>query len=254
MSSGDKARYFIRLPKNCDLYKIYPPLVKEVCSNEFFGQYQKILTITQEEIEDDIYERVPEEEQKREDFRIPTPFEFLFAFASMSKEALVLTQEAFKFFIHEDVTLLPDMGYIIIGDLKDILPTLTSLDDLRIIKAENYFDFQNEVRGSMGMEAIKPYEPEKNEKIRRMKAKARYRDKVKAKNGNGISLETTLSSICCMGIGITPLNVGELSYASLDMLMQRRQMKESYELDIQSLLAGADSKKVKPKYWIKNLD
>ena len=87
-----------------------------------------------------------------------------------------------------------------------------------------------------------------------MKAKARYRDRVKAKNGNGISLETTLSSICCMGIGITPLNVGELSYASLDMLMQRRQMKESYELDIQSLLAGADSKKVKPKYWIKNLD
>jgi hypothetical protein len=29
-------------------------------------------------------------------------------------------------------------------------------------------------------------------------------------------------------------------------------MKEKYEIDIDSLLAGADSKKIKPKYWIRN--
>jgi hypothetical protein len=32
------------------------------------------------------------------------------------------------------------------------------------------------------------------------------------------------------------------------------QQNEEYDIDIRSLLAGADSKKVKPKYWIKNLD
>jgi hypothetical protein len=50
-----------------------------------------------------------------------------------------------------------------------------------------------------------------------MKAKARYRDKVKAKQNakNGITLFSTMASICCMGIGLTPLNIGEMSYVSM---------------------------------------
>nr|DAE11697.1 MAG TPA: hypothetical protein [Siphoviridae sp. ct2vX3] len=30
-----------------------------------------------------------------------------------------------------------------------------------------------------------------------------------------------MTSICCMGIGITPLNVGELSYAAVSELIRR---------------------------------
>ena len=57
-----------------------------------------------------------------------------------------------------------------------------------------------------------------------------------------------------MGIGLTPLNIGEMSYASVGTLMKMMQDKEKYDLDIRSLLAGADSKKIKPKYWIRNSD
>ena len=87
-----------------------------------------------------------------------------------------------------------------------------------------------------------------------MKAKARLRDKIKAKSNKNIKLESTLAAICCMGIGITPLNIGEITYGSIHILMSMYQGKEKYELDIDSLLAGADSKKVKPKYWIKDLN
>ena len=57
--------------------------------------------------------------------------------------------------------------------------------------------------------------------IARIKAKARERDRIKAKqqSKNGISLETTLTAICCMGIGITPLNIGEMSYAAISPIM-----------------------------------
>jgi hypothetical protein len=61
-----------------------------------------------------------------------------------------------------------------------------------------------------------------------------------------------MTAICCMGIGITPLNIGEMSYASVGELMKVMQDKEKYDIDIRSLLAGADSKKIKPKYWIMN--
>jgi hypothetical protein len=87
-----------------------------------------------------------------------------------------------------------------------------------------------------------------------MKAKARYRDRVKAKKGLGLKLLSTISSICCMGYGLNPLNIGELSYAAIPVLLATYQEKEKYDIDIRSLLAGADSKKVKPKYWIRNLD
>jgi hypothetical protein len=57
-----------------------------------------------------------------------------------------------------------------------------------------------------------------------------------------------------MGIGITPLNIGEMSYASIGSIMNMMQNKEKYDIDIRSLLAGADSKKIKPTYWIRNSD
>jgi hypothetical protein len=57
-----------------------------------------------------------------------------------------------------------------------------------------------------------------------------------------------------MGIGITPLNIGEMSYVAMETIMSVYQNKEKYTLDVDSLLAGADSKKIKPKYWIRNLE
>ena len=93
-----------------------------------------------------------------------------------------------------------------------------------------------------------------------MKEKIRERDRVKARQaakGNtsdGISLITCLTAISCMGIGLTPLNIGEISYAALGILMNFYQNKEKYGIDIASIQAGANAKKVNPKYWIKNLE
>jgi hypothetical protein len=37
-----------------------------------------------------------------------------------------------------------------------------------------------------------------------------------------------LVSICCMGIGITPLNIGEMSYTALESIVKKYQDKEKY--------------------------
>lgn len=106
----------------------------------------------------------------------------------------------------------------------------------------------------MGEKEIEPPDPDEDPRVKRIKAKARYRDKIKAKKGMGLKLNSTLISICCMGLGLNPLNIGEISYASIPALVRHYQEKEKYEIDVQSLLAGADSKKVKPKYWIRNIE
>jgi hypothetical protein len=81
------------------------------------------------------------------------------------------------------------------------------------------------IRQAYGDKPIEPPEPEnpnEDPRIRRIKEKARERDKIKARQAgkNGISLSTCLTAICCMGIGITPLNVGEMSYASVGGIMK----------------------------------
>lgn len=123
-----------------------------------------------------------------------------------------------------------------------------------MIGEDEYFDFQNMIRTCLGEDTISPPNPNEDPRIKRIKAKARYRDKIKAKQGKGLSLSATLVSICCMNFGLNPLNIGELSYAALSPLIRYYQEKEKYEIDIKSLLAGADSKKIKPKYWVRNID
>ena len=153
-----------------------------------------------------------------------------------------------------DVEFFYEAKVIVVGNLKEILAESKSVDDLVLIKEEDFFDIQNLIREASGEKKVEKPNPNEDPRIKKIKAKARYRDKIKAKKGMGISLETTLVSICCMGIGITPLNIGEMSYVAARAIMERYQEKENYHIDIDTLLAGGDSKKIKPKYWIRNLD
>ena len=232
--------------------KIYPPTVKDVVVNPQYGTYGRLLTYSQEEVEDEYMEADKTLE------KYPTPIEFMFNNSYHYKEYEKLCKEAFRFFIHEEVFFLYEQKMIIIGKVEETIKQITSIDDLKIIREEDFFDFQNAVRECIGKKQVEPPNPNEHPKIKEMKRKARYRDKIKAKQAakskDGVSLFTTLVSICCMGLGITPLNIGEMSYVALESILRKYQEKEKYQLDIDSLLAGADSKKVKPKYWIRNFE
>lgn len=248
-----KELYFICQPNEFKPgIKIYPPTVKDVITNERYGHYGRLLTYSQEEVEDEFVEA------KKTLEKYPTPFEFLLNNSYHNEQYRQLCLEAFEFFIHQKVTFLYEQKMILIGEINDVLKHAESMEDLILLTEEEFFDFQNAIRECIGKKPVAPYDPNEHPKVKEMKRKARYRDKVKAKNAaknkDGITLFTTLVSICCMGLGITPLNIGEMSYVALESILRKYQEKEKYQLDIDSLLAGADSKKVKPKYWIRNFE
>ena len=230
-----------------NICQIYPPKVKDVVTNQDFSNFQTILLISAEEIENLFIKK------KQKIYTYPTPLEFLLANCYNNKNYEELTRKAFMFFIREKITILYDLKAIWIGDTAE-LSNIDNLQQLRLLNEENFLDLQNSIRKALGEKPKEPPNPNEDPRVKRIKAKARYRDRVKAKKDKGIGFSTSLTSICCMGIGITPLNVGELSYAAVSELIRRYQEKEKYETDISSLLAGADSKKVKPKYWIRNLE
>lgn len=238
---------FLALPIRKKNYSVYPPTLNDSLNNPNFTQWEGLFTTSQEELEDSIHEHNP-----GYDGPIPTPWLFLLGSAYEDKEFENTIREAFRFFLHEEITILYENQVIVLGNLEEELTKVSSAEELRIIDEEEFFNLQNTVRTSLGIAPVEKPDPDESPRIKRMKAKARLRDRVKAKKGMGLSLGDSLVSICCMGIGLTPLNIGEISYAALGKIIDRYQKKEAYETDIQSILAGADAKKIHPKYWITN--
>ena len=230
--------------------KIYPPSLRDVITNRGYGTFLKILTYSQEEREDIFVQ------EKKDLSSFPTPIEFMLNNCYHNQDYERVCKQAFQFFLKTEVDFLYEKKIIIIGSLEKILQNLESVNQLITISEEEFFDFQNLIRLATNQKAIDPPNPNEHPKIKAMKAKARYRDKVKAKQNakNGITLFTSMTAICCMGLGLTPLNIGEMSYVALEAILAQYQDKEKYQIDIDSLLAGADSKKIKPKYWIRNLE
>ena len=249
-----KEQYFLCQPKEFKPgIKIYPPTVNDIVTNQRFGQYTTLLTYSQEDIEDEFLNA----KKKLEVY--PTPIEFMLNNSYYNEEYAKLCKEAFNFFIHEEVTFLYEQKMIVIGSVQEVLKAVQSIEDLIIITEDEFFDFQNAIRECMGKKPVEKPDPNIDPRIADMKRRSRRAEKLKAKQaakgkGEGISLFTTLVSICCMGLGITPLNIGEMSYVAIESILRKYQEKEKYQLDIDSLMAGADSKKVKPKYWIRNFD
>ena len=232
-------------------FKVFPPTVEEVVTNIHFGQFLKILTLSQDDIQEELKDKIQQGEET------PTPFEFLLINSYHNKEFKEIANKAFQFFLHQPINFFFDQKLLVIGDLEEVVTKIDNVDKLITITEEEYFDFQNIIREVCGEKPLSPPEPinpNEDPRITEMKAKARRRDRLKAKHSasSGISLQTCLVAICCMGIGITPLNIGEMSYAAIGPIMKMSQEKEKYDIDIRSLLAGADSKKIKPKYWIRN--
>ena len=242
-----REQYFLSLPfQFSNKLFIYSPKVNEVVKEENFWQCYKSLTLSQEEIEDELV-------NQNIDF-FPTPLEFLLNNCFHNEQYEFIVKKAFNIFCHTDIFLLYESKKILIGNPKKELKNIDDISKIYFLDESNFFNFQNEIRKCLGEKQIEKPNPDEDPRIKKIKAKARYRDKIKVKKGMGLKLASSLASICCMNMGLNPLNIGEISYASVGTLMEMYGSKEKYESDIEWLQAGADSKKIKPVYWIRNLD
>ena len=121
--------FFLNLPKDFNgKVKIYPPTIKQVVENEHFSQYRYLLTITQEELEDEFLNKINE---NGEPLTAPTPLEFLLITSYHNKEIEKIAKDAFYFFIKEPITFLYDRKEILIGNLEEIVKNASSLEDFK---------------------------------------------------------------------------------------------------------------------------
>lgn len=259
---GDIKAFLGRSMPFKDICNIYPPLVDDIIDNPSFFSQLNHFTITQEDIWDSMnQERINEdpyaEWERPKEFL--TPFTRLVAAYSANPMFRMEIVNGFKVFTgHEFIYLSTLKGFLMVNEpIKEYLDKSSDFNDLeaadvKIIDGGNFLDFQNAIRAAVGQESKVGPDLNEHPKIARMKALRRIRD-AKKSQFNRIDITTTLSSICCMGIGITPLNIGKVTYASINRILKTYQQKEDYEQKALSASVGMlDTKKHKIKHWIRN--
>ncbi len=152
-------------------------------------------------------------------------------------------KDAFLLFTREKVMLSYKHNTIIIGDFTQ----------KKTIGIEDFDMFQKILRIQNGIEEAE--EPPENEsphqKKFRLKREAREAAKRKqqAKNGENLDFSDIVSSLCAFGVGINPLNVGELTVGAVWTLFSKLGAKSQFEGNFQSILAGGKPSDFPLKSW-----
>ena len=95
--------FVINEPANFqNICKVYSPTIRQVITEENFLVYRKLLTLSQEEIEDEYMEK------EMELSNVLTPLEYLLNSSFNNKQVEVLSIKAFEFFIYELVSFIYD--------------------------------------------------------------------------------------------------------------------------------------------------
>jgi hypothetical protein len=208
-----------------------------------YNIYLSLLTISNEDIEDLLKDKIGEE---ADNLSTVTPFEYLMLSAEFNDTFFMDLKKAFGTFIRDEVFIIPKAQEIRIGEISQG----------RKITKENFDDFQKIIRLQNHLDM--PEEIPENENPMHKKFRLRRKELKKAKAKQNSQSEDAptfsdlVSSMCAMQIGVTWNNISKMPIYTFYDLLSRSQSKEKYQMDTQALLAGADSKKIKLKYWIRN--
>lgn len=232
------AGYPSRLPGVC---YIHPVLVGEMLKmgSNVYSSRLGMLLLTSDEIRKIMEEKGVEVNENTD----LSPLPFLLKSAQANDSFYLELRAAFATFIKEEITLLPKINSVLIGPMAE----------KRLITEKNFIDFQT-ILNLQNRKKV-PVPPPENESpfARKMRLAAEQRDAVKRKQqqkqGGAQDLADLMEIAEVFGIDYKNKSI----YAFYG-LIQRHQLREKWTQDIQMLCAGADSKKIKAKYWGANPD
>jgi len=222
------------------LCTVYPVTLRQIATvgAKNFYSYLNVFTLNKEDV-DEYFAN----EQMDMDL---TPFQFLLVMTQMDSQYYITVQEAFKLFLHEDnFTLLRQNEAIVLGDINDNRVIDSEMFEVikKIVEASNILDTE-----SSEARMDNPSDAKAAQIIKKLKEGKKMREK--AKGNSSLSFSDLVASLAAGGNGLNILNVWDLPYYAFNDQFKRMQMREEYENTYRSLLAGADPKKVKLRYWV----
>ena len=238
-----------------DICKVHQLLLGEITNEETgigldkYHYYINMLTMEEEDLKE-----VLQKKKKEASGLIPldfdlnmSVFQYLMSSAQLDNSFFLDFKTALSTFIKEDILISPKKGIIIVGNPIH----------RRVITEKEFQEIGMALRLFNKMR-VKQLPPENETPLqRKFRLKREERDRVKekqmAKNEDNLSFADVMSSICVMNVGINLLNIKQYTIYQIKDLLERAQAKEAYHTELDMLMAGADSKKIKPKHYVRNL-
>lgn len=190
-------------------------------------------------------------EQQKIGGAVPSPLSFLISSARSDPTNFLETYIAFSTYLRKSIEISDDEIIVKegLGD-KDFILNEQNFNEFQeaILMINKMYDVEEEREINSPNEALKQKFIKARLKLREAKRRQREKDSQK---GDGITLPDIVSALCSYGIGYTMFNVWDLTIYQLYEQFERIQAKEEYEHNYSALLAGADSKKIKLKNWMK---
>lgn len=244
MYSINREDLFLGRPADLEVCKVYQLTIKEILDGIGFEKYKYYVNLLSMELEDlrELLEKKgvqPPEEL--------TVFDNLMISAANDDTVFLDLTNAISTFIKEEVHISPKTGIIIVGDLRE----------RKIIDKELFFWFSRIIRSQNKLRLEELASPDENKVQKKFRLKRNERERIKAKSQkdseDAAELADILSCLCVANIGVTPTTVQDLTLFQAKELLERVQAKETYHTELDMLMAGADSKKIKPITWVRNL-
>ncbi|WP_091014511.1 hypothetical protein [Paenibacillus amylolyticus] len=150
---------------------------------------------------------------------------------------------SFSYFLGMNVSLSQGQSSLIIADNEYSFEILDSLST--IIKTQNCYASESDDDFNPLNDRVKAL----REKMLARKNKLRKLKQDQESDG-ALSLQDLISILCSNANGISIFNVFELNFFQFNDQFNRMRMIDEYEVNIQALLHGADSKNIKLTHWI----
>lgn len=215
---------------------IHPATLREIAIigvNVYF-RYVNLLTVSKDEVLKMIEQEI-------------SPFNFLFINSIYKEDFKTEFVEALRFFVKEDILILPEIEAICIGNFEDgrmlTEQNFTELQD--ILKFQNFI--QSEVIKYTGEDEAAALIKQKLAKGREKVEKAK-----RSREESNIELTDLISSLS-INSSLNMLEVWDLSYYTFNDQFKRMRILEQYNTGLQSIMAGADPKKIKLQDWIQSI-
>lgn len=238
MNLIDKLKLLAGLPITMSDFtcSIYPATLKEIATlgvNQYF-KYINLLTIKEEEILRIVKEKID-------------PFDFLFVNSIYKEDFKEEFVKALQFFTRDEILFLPEIESIIIG----------KFEEGRMLTKENFFEFQKIISAQNFIQEELVKCTGEDEAARMIRAKLeKSREKIeKSKNkreDNPIEMADLVASLT-INSALDIVNVWSISYYAFNDQFKRMRILEQYSTGLQSIMAGADPKKIKLQDWIQSI-
>jgi SepF-like predicted cell division protein (DUF552 family) len=161
-----------------------------------------------------------------------------------------IVTEALSLMFKEVVTFSENYGIFFVGEKNEC----------RIISSINYeyikdlIKIQNGLKSIDGEDEYNPKDAKAKEIIEKLKhAKQKIKKQRLDDDEEPLNLFDLISILCANGNGINIFNVYDLNMFQFNDQFNRMKMLDEYKINIQSLLAGADSDKIELRHWMSKI-